>query len=318
MQHFPLDIGLFRFHFRVLDNFSLPSLMANTWRSVLGMQLKRMSEGRAAVPENLPIPAADLYTYFMETPPPPDARLMRLYRQTPHPWLFVCPWNVRELPLHTGEEYTLPLVLLGRANALLSVFVLALSRAAAQGLGKQRGRMRLMRVEQIPEPPEGGPVTLFEYGGALREAAPWRPEVPEMPKSGHLILQLKSPLRLVVRKQLMNPRRFVSPYPLLMNLVRRASMLCAFHGEAELQADYAALKTASERVAMPEKRLQWHDQHRWSSRTQQRVPLGGMMGEIMLDISAAPEIWPFLWLGQWLHAGKGTVLGLGRYKLQPG
>ncbi|WP_420842151.1 CRISPR system precrRNA processing endoribonuclease RAMP protein Cas6 [Halorhodospira abdelmalekii] len=32
-------------------------------------------------------------------------------------------------------------------------------------------------------------------------------------------------------------------------------------------------------------------------------------------LSALPEpIWPWVWLGQWLHVGKGAVMGMGRYR----
>jgi CRISPR/Cas system endoribonuclease Cas6 (RAMP superfamily) len=27
--------------------------------------------------------------------------------------------------------------------------------------------------------------------------------------------------------------------------------------------------------------------------------------------------WPYLWLGQWTHAGKGTSMGMGAYTIQP-
>ena len=317
MQEFPLGIGLYRFYFQVLQDFSLPPLEANVWRSVLGMQLKRMSEGKAAVPDGLPLPAAELYTHFMETPPPPDARLMRLYRQTPHPWLLHCDWRENAMHLREGDTHILSLALLGRANDLLSVIILALARAAAQGVGKQRGQMRLMRVEMQPGPDAAKPVTVFEYGGPLSAAAPWRPKVPEMPGNGRLLLELQTPLRLVVQKKVLSPGRFDSPYPLLMNLVRRISMLCAFHGDHELQADYAALKQAAQRARLLAASLEWRDQHRWSARTRQQVPLGGVMGHLVLDMAEAPELWPFLWLGQWLHAGKGTVLGLGRYTICP-
>ena len=317
MQYFPIGIGLYRLHFQALEDFCLPPIAANVWRSVLGMQLKSMSEGKAAVPDDLPMPTSELYAYFMETPPPPDARLMRLYRQTPHPWLLRCAWREGETRLRESDTHVLPLTLFGKANDLLAVILLALSRAAAQGLGKQRGKMRLMQVEMQPDPGADESITVFEYGGPLSTADPWRPQTPELPGYGRLTLELQTPLRLVVQKKMLTPQRFNSPYPLLMNLVRRASMLCAFHGDHELQADYAALKQAAQRARLEEASLAWRDQHRWSSRTRQRVPLGGVTGHLRLDISEAPELWPFLWLGQWLHAGKGAVLGMGRYTLSP-
>jgi len=42
--------------------------------------------------------------------------------------------------------------------------------------------------------------------------------------------------------------------------------------------------------------------------------MGGLIGEIELDGADLEPFWPYLWLGQWTHAGKGAVMGLGRYR----
>jgi CRISPR/Cas system endoribonuclease Cas6 (RAMP superfamily) len=45
--------------------------------------------------------------------------------------------------------------------------------------------------------------------------------------------------------------------------------------------------------------------------------MGGLVGRMVLDLSGAPDLWPFLWHGQWLHAGKGATMGMGAYRLLP-
>jgi len=46
------------------------------------------------------------------------------------------------------------------------------------------------------------------------------------------------------------------------------------------------------------------------------VPMGGLIGEVELDGAGLESFWPYLWLGQWTHAGKGAVMGLGGYRIE--
>ncbi len=62
-------------------------------------------------------------------------------------------------------------------------------------------------------------------------------------------------------------------------------------------------------------RLRWRDWSRYSSRQWTAVPMGGLVGEIELNGLGLEPFWPWLWLGQWTHAGKGAVMGLGGYRV---
>ncbi|MGQ0594710.1 MAG: CRISPR system precrRNA processing endoribonuclease RAMP protein Cas6 [Gammaproteobacteria bacterium] len=45
------------------------------------------------------------------------------------------------------------------------------------------------------------------------------------------------------------------------------------------------------------------------------TPMGGLLGEIALDGAGLEPFWPYLWLGQYVHAGAATSMGLGRYAI---
>jgi CRISPR/Cas system endoribonuclease Cas6 (RAMP superfamily) len=64
--------------------------------------------------------------------------------------------------------------------------------------------------------------------------------------------------------------------------------------------------------------LHWHDWTRYSSRQQQEMTLGGALGRWTLRGSAdtLAALWPWLWLGQWLHVGKNATMGMGGYTLE--
>ena len=64
--------------------------------------------------------------------------------------------------------------------------------------------------------------------------------------------------------------------------------------------------------------LHWFDWTRYSSRQQQEMTLGGVLGTWTLHGSTETlaALWPWLWLGQWLHVGKNASMGMGGYTLQ--
>lgn len=61
--------------------------------------------------------------------------------------------------------------------------------------------------------------------------------------------------------------------------------------------------------------LHWHDQTRWSSRQQQSMKLGGLLGRLPLPAAGLDQLWPLLWFGQYVHLGKNTSFGLGQYRV---
>jgi CRISPR-associated endoribonuclease Cas6 len=78
-------------------------------------------------------------------------------------------------------------------------------------------------------------------------------------------------------------------------------------------AVHAGIRVMLSRITC-EAHLHWRDWTRYSSRQQQEMSLGGVVGTWNL-YNLPPALWPALWLGQWLYAGKNTTFGLGQYRL---
>ncbi len=307
---FPLHACACELHFIQQSPGRLPGLSTAVWRGVLGMQMKRMSQGAASCPA-LPgwLPRERLYEYFMETPPPPDTPVMRRYSSVPHPFVLLGEWSEQERHLQAGQSLQLQLRLFGRACMLVNVVILALARGAAGGLGKARARAQLQHVSTTAG--DGMPTMIFEPGGMFSPPPVVAPDVPAMPDHT-LHIHFESPLRLQHKGRILGPDTF-SATTFLMNIVRRYSMLSLFHEGRELQADFRALKRQAEQVRVIDKRLRMVRLQRYSARQGRTHPLDGVVGDCTLDMREAPDLWPFLWLGQYTLAGKGTVYGLGRY-----
>jgi hypothetical protein len=149
-------------------------------------------------------------------------------------------------------------------------------------------------------------------GGALAPLDPEPVAIPAPPAEARL--SIDTPLRLRREGELVTPRTFAF-HDLFRNLLRRVSMLSQLHMDRPLALDYPSLSRASRAIELSVKDLRWRDWKRYSSRQQSELAMGGVVGTLVLPGDGLAPFWPYLWLGQWIHAGKGAVMGLGRYHI---
>jgi hypothetical protein len=170
------------------------------------------------------------------------------------------------------------------------------------------GSARLDGVAYLP--PAGGEQALLD-GGELQ--SPALQPLPPFAFGEAVRLRFATPLRL--QKQSNIQGRAMSARDLLMALARRYWLLAEFHQGAIPSIDFKQLGAQAEAVGL-QSQLQWRDWRRYSSRQQQEMVLGGVVGSVDLR----GELGPFAGLlaaGQWLHLGKNTAFGLGQYVLEP-
>ena len=304
----PLPVARYRLTFRAANDLRLPAYAGSAWRGAFGHALKRLvcvtREPRC--PPCL-LYRSCIYPYVFETPPDPGVGKLTRYPAAPHPYVLVP--DARGGAIAAGDTVTLDVTLFGHGARQLPYVIHALNQAGQRGLGRERGALVLLQVAQADGAdwrPIYTPGTDFT---PLPAVAPVAPPVPE-----RLTLRLLTPLRLTHEERLVSQDRFRF-HLLFSSLLRRISLLTAFHTDTPLETDFAGLTQAARAVELAGARLRWRDWSRYSSRQDQLVQMGGLVGEIDLDGAGLEPFWPYLWLGQWTHAGKGAVMGLGGYRL---
>lgn len=304
-----LPLAVFDFVYRSEAELRLPRYAGSAWRGAFGRALKRT----VCVVRGTPCPdcllyRSCIYPYVFETPPPPDSAKMRRYPAAPHPFV------LRIDPRQTGPDYRLGVILFGRADRSLPYFIHALEQAGRAGIGGHRQALELVAVDQaIPSGSEGWQ-TVHARNQPLRMAPATTVTVPDPP--AELVIELLTPLRLQHKGHLVTPAtlRFAD---LFGALLRRISMLSYFHTDTPLEVDFAALARSAATVGLLEPKLRWYDWTRYSSRQDTTLAMGGLLGQFRLRGAELEPFWPYLWLGQWTHAGKGATMGLGQYSIRP-
>lgn len=211
-------------------------------------------------------------------------------------------------PLPAGQPCHFDFVLIGQAISRLYLVVETWRSALAGGLGRQRVPCRL---ESVTLPDEADRI-LFSLAAGWSALPDTTLELPPPHPTGELWLSFHTPLRIKIDNDLLGARE-ITPRHLLEALIRRVKLLAVFHCGTRLALDEARLGALADAVD-GEKTLRWMDQDRYSSRQQTQMKLGGLLGDWRLS-GPLTEFVPFLYLGQWLHVGKGATLGLGGYRL---
>ncbi len=134
------------------------------------------------------------------------------------------------------------------------------------------------------------------------------------PSPTRATLHLLHPLRLKGPRGILRQQDLTAAELLARILRRHHNLLYDWSGRGIL--DWAQRKAACARISAIEIRLNWHDWQRYSHRQERHVPMGGLLGHLTIAGPGLAELWPYLWLGQWLHVGKGTMMGLGQYALE--
>lgn len=297
-----------RIRFRVLSSGQLPDFPGDVWRSALGLHLRRnVCLTGAPACTGCPLRQDCSYGYVMETLPGTGSAMLAGDREAPHPYVLL---PQEGGPSEPGALHHLNVILFGRGAAHAGSVILAAIAAGAAGIGATRQRLQLEEVQHLDETGTATSVDPRKYADL-----PTFDPVPTAAPSRALV-ELQTPLRLRVRDRELRPPTFTFR-PFFASILRRATQLISVHGSTTPPdaSQAAELMRIAGNIELHRAELRWREQRRWSSRQKREIPTGGLLGTFELRGELAP-LWPWLWLGQWLHVGKGTVMGQGHYRLE--
>lgn len=307
-----LPVARYRFAFRMQTDLRLPDFAGSLLRGQFGAALRRtacMTGARTC--GGCPLLATCPYPTIFESPAPPSHHMQK-FSHVPNPYVIEPP-PLGTRAIGSGEILSFSMVLVGRALDQMPLIVYSLQRALRRGLGAECVRGELEDIVWV-----GPDQATSVWDAQVDRVRAHQPalELPSFEQTRAVRLVIDSPLRLqdngrALAADELSPRRLVAA------LVRRAALLFEFHADRPgLGAGAPALARHAETLA-DERDLEWHDWTRYSSRQKQSMTLGGVLGSWTLRGDLAPVL-PWLWLGQWLHAGKNATMGMGAYSVSLG
>lgn len=304
-RHF--TFARFSFTIRAKTCIRLPVYKGGTLRGAFGYALKRIvCVHKRAVCDDCILEKQCVYGYIFDTSPPDDSEILSDHSDVPRPFIIEPPLD-RNTYYRPGDEITFGLVLIGKAIELLPYFILAFEKLGEAGIGRGRGKFSLQKVEsndRVIYP--GNSETLLQEPGILNVSD--LPTDPNM-NGKRITLRFLTPLRMKYQGRLTNSPEF---HILIRNLLRRISSLAYLHCGITADMDPSSIIASVSDIAIESMDIHWYDWRRYSSRQEAQMTLGGLIGRVTYIGEMKPFL-PLLRIGEYIHIGKNTSFGLGKY-----
>lgn len=307
----------FRFTLRAEEDMALPAYKGAVFRGGFGYAFKKIvciQRSRKECADCL-LRRSCVYSYIFETAPPENAKVLRLYKAIPHPFVIEPPLDDARVIKENGR-LTFNLILIGKAVDYLPYFILTFAELGKQGMGRNRSKFLLEKVENVGLNGTGKTVftseeEILQNDFPLLNAAQLNHAEKSNGKS-RIEIEFLTPFRVRFDGKITDDIKF---HIIFRNLMRRVSSLLYFHCGREMDCDYKAYIEYAEKVETASNNLQWFDWERYSTRQKQKMTLGGVLGQVKYEGNLEPFL-PFLKLGEYVHVGKGTSFGLGKYQIK--
>jgi len=325
-----LPIARYALTTRVQQPLSLPDYAGSLLRGQLGAALRNVAcMTRQPTCPGCPLIQTCPYSRIFEAPPPPKgSHALQDFSSIPNPYIIEPPTPGARV-LDADDNLAFHLVLVGHATEQLALIIFALQRALSQGLTRARIPADLLQVDWLDAAGEPHPIWHIERPVLQEHPAHITPPAINLlaahakltsatgQNDQNITLHIGTPLRLQSQGKPLGIGQ-LTPRALLATLARRIALLMEFHAGQSGWGEAAKRITHLSDSLTDTQDLHWFDWTRYSSRQQQEMTLGGVLGTWTLHGSqeVLAEIYPWLWLGQWLHVGKNASMGLGGYRLQ--
>lgn len=305
-----LAVARYQFNFEVQDTLHLNFYSGSMLRGVFGHALRHLAcMTKMANCKECPLYRTCPYPEIFETPPPENHSLQD-FSQIPAPYVIEPP-PMGEKVYRVGEKLSFSMVLIGRAIHQLPLIIFAWQRAFSRGVGKYESCAKLLNVIYQPNQKQAEVIFNTQENETILEHSITVEEPLCSAQQNHIHLKILTPLRIQQQGRVLS--HDLQGRDFLMSLVRRYYLLQEFHGENYQPPNFSELAENAHAVRC-ENKLKWCSWDRYSNRQQQKMTMGGVIGELSLSGELKPFL-ALLHLGQWFHAGNKTSFGMGLYDI---
>ena len=197
-----------------------------------------------------------------------------------------------------NSEFSLQMVLLGKASEQVDELFSAMKALGENGIHNKQAQITAIKQLSCEN---SLPRYIAHSNDISLPECPVIPDVPEKVRVEFLTPYIQTGAR--------QGQAFSIQY-WLMGIIRRIAILQTVYSSLENNSDFVYLKKLSLMANTSEDELYFYK----TSQTE-KTYTSGYLGRIDLKMKDIEDLWPWLYLGQWVNCGKKTSHGYGRYSL---
>lgn len=229
-------------------------------------------------------------------------------KDIPRPFIIELGNNHRKKIYHNNEVLPLELTLIGKAINYLPYFFLALQTLGDTGFGYQR---KTFTIESILQKYPAEKEIYTSESNTLANPDTGTLKRVEYKPVNEITIKFITPVRIKHNGKLISVIEF---HHLIKSLIHRITFLAEHWCDTKLEYDWNTLTKKSEFVKIEKCNTKWVEFERYSTRQKTTMKLGGIVGEVKYR-GNINEFLPLLILGSYLHTGKNTTFGFGKYSI---
>jgi len=298
------------FEFILIPNRALvfPAFKGNVFRGALGKTFRNLTcayRNRDMECKECPIKDKCIYSRVFESHRRGDGSILGNVENAPHPFVLYTP-NIDKLEYRGNSKIRFFLTLVGEAIEYIPYFILAFEEMGDRGLGNTRTPFNIDAVlcsgKNIYDAVEKKIDKVFPIFTGT-DFLNHRTQTPSID------IQWVTPGRVKFDRRF---QKFISFEIIMRNLLRRIQLLTALYCGGPERVDFKDLIALAAGVKSMVSDIHWEQQVRYSYRQDKTIGLGGVMGTLRFKGNIEPFM-PYLKLGEYLHVGKSTAYGLGKF-----
>jgi hypothetical protein len=295
------------------DDAVLPYYKGSTFRGVFGRALKNVvcALKKQECLDCL-LKSKCIYSQTFETPSSAQESKDSRIASPPHPFVIEPPLTT-ETHFQNGDPFDFPLLLFGQSNDYLPYFIYAFEQMGKIGIGK---RINGKRAHFILKDIKASGKQIYSHKKEILKKGTFCQNL-SLHHTGKTLedisllkITVETPLRIKFENRLSAELPF---HVLVRAMLRRISSLFNYYGEGEPELDYRELVSRAEDIRIIDSDLSWFDWRRYSSRQDQAMLMGGMIGSMTYE-GKMGEYMPLIEFCSKVHLGKQTSFGLGKIK----
>lgn len=211
------------------------------------------------------------------------------------------------------ETYKFDMILFGDVIDAYKEIIMAMVLFGRAGIGKDQSPFYIKRITMMRPPFYKVICDNGEWVSQI-ESTTWSQvegAITSFPEK--IKLDFKTPLRLKVNGAYQQDVPFTC---LVENIARRVKSILHYHQGITLPTTFVEEMTQKAmEVEEVYRRFSRKSYKRYSTRQEKTVYLDGIEGFSIVKGAAIQELFPLLYVGQFLHVGKQSMFGLGQYDL---
>ena len=312
MESQDLKIGVFSLTIQFTEKAQLPPFKGSTLRGGFGTAFKKTvcaERGRSC--DDCILRGKCIYSVVFESPVDKNNKLLKGMTFAPHPFIIEPPITEKEF-FSPEDELEFKIILFGKYIDNLVYFVHSFMKLGRLGLGKGRADFKVLSVKDYISNRElffSDTSTLSGDFASLQTADILNSNTPH--NINNIIINFETPARIKYEGHYIDNLPFNVFWK---NISRRVRTLSSLYCNDLMNIEWNQLLKLSENIQTKDSSLTWKDWRRYSHRQKSKMNFGGLVGTVTYS-GPLDLFFPFIKLGQFLHIGKNTSFGLGKYNI---